>query len=513
MKADTWQGLVNAKNMPKPCVQIPLFRAVMGEHIEPDETVGVEDCLFLNVFTPSICPGHRRTTFPVMVWFHGGGFYLGAAEEYLPHTFLDHDIVLVVVQYRLGYLGFLSTEDSVMPGNLGLKDQTMALEWVQRNVHLFNGDKTRVTIAGESAGGVSVHFHMLLPKSNGLFSQVIMQSGTAIAPWVHQSKHREEAEKLGHKVGCEDVHNSTALLACLQKVNAKELAARVQDTFQWCLFPIKNAPRVDGDFLPDLPAKLMVDKKYSKVNLLAGLTKHDGALLSRVTYGRRELITQLEDHFAVSGPVSLGIEDENDSTTLAKTLYQHYLGVITFDDSHFEQVTQLFTDMHYGLDHDEVSAHHAAHFPDTHTFRYQFDYSGEASMTDVFGTDLGKHTAGHLDDLVYLFTGGPMFDKVFPNGLTNPEDVRVRKIMLKMWVNFITSGNPTPDYSLGFKWERSTANNLHYLSITSSPSMQPDNRKESREFVSSLPLISMKILYPEKHQQQRNAEGTVQEEL
>ena len=65
------------------------------------------------------------------------------------------------------WAGFLSTEDSVMPGNLGLKDQTMALEWVQKNIILFGGDKTRVTIFGESAGGASVHFHMLTPKSRG----------------------------------------------------------------------------------------------------------------------------------------------------------------------------------------------------------------------------------------------------------------------------------------------------------------------------------------------------------
>ncbi|TOF71645.1 hypothetical protein CGJ15_27885, partial [Vibrio parahaemolyticus] len=68
-----------------------------------------------------------------------------------------------MIQYRLGILGFLSTEDTVIPGNFGLKDQTMALQWIQRNVHNFGGDASRITLYGVSSGGVSVHFHILSP--------------------------------------------------------------------------------------------------------------------------------------------------------------------------------------------------------------------------------------------------------------------------------------------------------------------------------------------------------------
>nr|XP_053634423.1 venom carboxylesterase-6-like [Cherax quadricarinatus] len=168
---------------------------------------------------------------PVMVWIHGGGFYSGGASEYLPHVLLNHDVVLVVIQYRLGVFGFLSTEDSVIPGNFGLKDQTLALQWVQRNIHKFGGDKTKVTIFGESAGGASVHFQMLSPKSEGLFSRVIMQSGSALSPWATGFKFRETAEEIGQTMGCPDSQDSQALLDCLQKVDGRRLSSLFQDYF------------------------------------------------------------------------------------------------------------------------------------------------------------------------------------------------------------------------------------------------------------------------------------------
>nr|ALT10384.1 juvenile hormone esterase-like protein 2 [Portunus trituberculatus] len=510
VKPVTWQRLADATRMPKKCLQVPFVNTILNKHLEPEEIPGSENCLFLNVFTPVVSSVPEKAKLPVMVWMHGGAFYSGGAEEYLPHAILDQDVVLVVVQYRLGVLGFLSTEDSVMPGNLGLKDQTMALEWVQRNIHLFGGDRKRVTICGESAGGASVHFHMLSPKSRGLFSQVIMQSGTALQSWALNSRHRQEAETVGRKMGCEDVQNSTALLACLQKVDAKELTASLQDTFQWFLLPLAFIARVDGDYLPDFPVNLISKKLYNEVDLLAGVTKDEGAMVTRALFVREDLVTQLEENFTVIGPLSLSVENEKDSVTLAKTIYDHYMSDINFDD-HSSQFTQLYSDVSFNLYHDEVTARHAAHFPGRRTFRYEFQHRGEASLSDCYGTEKGKHWVGHADELFYLFTGGPMFEPFLKEGLTRPDDLHVRDMMLKMWTNFATSGNPTPDASLGFTWEPSTADNLHYLAITTSPSMQPDNRKKTRDFFASLPISTWRILYADQQQQRQQQQKQQQQ--
>lgn len=106
-----------------------------------------------------------------MVFFHGGGFMCGAGTSafYGPDHLLDHDIVYVGVNYRLGPLGFLSTGQKDCPGNNGLKDQRRALQWVQENIASFGGDPEQVTIFGESAGGASVTYHMMSPLSKGIY--------------------------------------------------------------------------------------------------------------------------------------------------------------------------------------------------------------------------------------------------------------------------------------------------------------------------------------------------------
>ncbi|ROT73663.1 JHE-like carboxylesterase 2 [Penaeus vannamei] len=109
----------------------------------------------------------NRTDLPVMVWLPQGGFISDATPLFQPEFLLAKDVVLVVLQHRLGVLGFLSTEDAELPGNLGLKDQAMALRWVQDNIRDLGGDPDKVTIFGQNAGGAAVHYHMLSPMSSG----------------------------------------------------------------------------------------------------------------------------------------------------------------------------------------------------------------------------------------------------------------------------------------------------------------------------------------------------------
>ncbi|XP_042889448.1 acylcarnitine hydrolase-like, partial [Penaeus japonicus] len=109
----------------------------------------------------------HESALPVMVWLHGGGFTQGTSEDYPALPLLTKDVVLVTVQYRLGTLGFFSTEDSEALGNFGLRDQALALRWVQDNIRSLGGDPSKVTLFGESTGGASVHFHILSPLSEG----------------------------------------------------------------------------------------------------------------------------------------------------------------------------------------------------------------------------------------------------------------------------------------------------------------------------------------------------------
>lgn len=180
-----------------------------------------EDCLRLNVYTRNINPSEKR---PVIVYFHSGGFYSSSGQSSLigPQHFLDHDIVLVTVNYRLGILGFLATGTKEAPGNNGLKDQVEALKWVRDNIANFGGDSNSVTIMGYSAGGTSNTLHLLSPMSKGLYHRAIVMSGPATAQWEYPTNQLEIAKKQARLLNCSDESVET-IMDCLRKVSVKQV--------------------------------------------------------------------------------------------------------------------------------------------------------------------------------------------------------------------------------------------------------------------------------------------------
>lgn len=147
---------------------------------------------------------------------------------YGPKIIMNRNVVYVNLSYRLGPFGFLSTEDEILPGNLGLKDQTAALKWIKENIHLFGGNNSSITITGMSAGGASVHLHYLSPISKGLFHRGISQSGSALNPWVLQENAREKAVKLAELLGCPSA-NSAQIVSCLSKRSARQIVNAVKE--------------------------------------------------------------------------------------------------------------------------------------------------------------------------------------------------------------------------------------------------------------------------------------------
>nr|CAI5826694.1 unnamed protein product [Callosobruchus analis] len=217
-----WKGTYHATKEDIVCVQETIFSSDVG--------FGSEDCLVLNIYTPMI-PRNSSILLPVLFWIHGGGFQFGSAmymlgfgsfAEYDPSFLVDEDIVVVTANYRLGALGFLTTEDEVIPANLGLRDQNLALKWVQENIDLFGGNPRDIVISGESAGAASVCYHLL---SNGpeikAVTGAILISGTCIAPWAINKDARAKAFDVGKKSGncyTSDNNNSATLLRQLQSL-------------------------------------------------------------------------------------------------------------------------------------------------------------------------------------------------------------------------------------------------------------------------------------------------------
>lgn len=172
-----------------------------------------ENCLQLNVFTTNL----SRTS-PVIFYIHGGSFEVGSGVvQGNPYNIMDREVVLVAINYRLGALGFLATGTSESPGNVGMKDQVMALQWVQRNIRSFGGDPTKITIAGLSAGALSVTAHMVSPMAKGLFHRVIAVSGAITGSMALKNDYLPLAKKLGTRLNC-TTDKIPDMMACLRTV-------------------------------------------------------------------------------------------------------------------------------------------------------------------------------------------------------------------------------------------------------------------------------------------------------
>lgn len=177
-----WTSVRNAAKFAPACIQAPIVNRDLG--MDPVQTS--EDCLYLNIWTPAKSPNERL---PVMVWIYGGGFSIGATSlsGYDGANLAKRGVVLASIAYRVGELGFmahaeLTAQQDGHSGNYGLLDMIAGLQWVKRNIAAFGGDPGRVTIFGESAGGIAVSMLAASPLAKGLFHGAISESGGNFGP-------------------------------------------------------------------------------------------------------------------------------------------------------------------------------------------------------------------------------------------------------------------------------------------------------------------------------------------
>lgn len=240
-----WEGIRDASEFGPIASQQPqALMRILGD--SSNNALSSEDCLYLNVYSPS--PDDKRR--PVMVWIHGGAFMYGSgsAEWYDGTSFAQQgDLVLVTINYRLGPLGFLHLgeiggEEYAASGNCGLLDQVAALKWVRENIEAFGGDPERVTIFGESAGAMSIGTLLALPSAKGLFHQAILQSGAASSVNTVDEATRA-ANKLLDLLGV-----TSDNLSMLEEIPVEQILKAANS-----LPPMTLKPVIDGTYLPHHP--------------------------------------------------------------------------------------------------------------------------------------------------------------------------------------------------------------------------------------------------------------------
>ncbi|XP_077563360.1 acetylcholinesterase-1-like [Haemaphysalis longicornis] len=278
-----WLREFRALFLPPSCVQPSVyFNRIIN--ITGDERS--EDCLYLNVWAPAPESwGPKDQLKAVMVFFHGGAFFFGSTNWH----FYDGsrlaalgDVVIVTVNYRLGPLGFMNAKGRLGKplGNQGLHDQHLAMLWVKQNIRYFGGDENTVTLFGQSAGSISIGYHLVSPSSKGLFRRAIMQSGSPY--WtVGQMEKEDSFTKAAVKLRCvdrgaEEVTDFDSALSCLQEKNASDILSalqsrngRVQLTYH---------PSHGDDLVPkDVPDAIR-GGFVNDVDLLVGVVRDEGSV-------------------------------------------------------------------------------------------------------------------------------------------------------------------------------------------------------------------------------------------
>nr|QCC89025.1 carboxylesterase 10 [Meteorus pulchricornis] len=467
-----WSGVRLAKEDAEICIQRNIYT-------HDDNIAGAEDCLYLNVYTPSMAAlgvKNIQTNYPVMIWFHGGGWVTGAGHSdfYNPKFLLDHDVILVTVNFRLGALGFLSTEDMISPGNQGMKDQAQSIRWVNENIRAFGGDPNRVTVFGESAGGASVHYHMISPLSRGLIHRGISQSGTALCPWVltRPGLAQKQAKRLGEFLNCPTT-NSAELVRCLRKQNAADIVAtdrrfQVFDYDPMIPFRPVIEPNHPGAFLNKEPAESIKTGDMADIPWMTGFNSQEGAIKVAGLYGLKngEYIKLLNDRFMELAPMTLMFDNTCPKQSLqdvSKKIRNFYVGDRSFDESTKFELIDMYSDAWFNAGADMAVKDHL-NVLSSPVFYYYFAYKGRASFSRIFGDAKGDYGVSHADELQYLF---PVGEQLFKDIALSREDNQIIDIITELWFNFAKTGNPTPstEGKLPIKWKPVRTEALEYLHI------------------------------------------------
>ncbi|CAD5121035.1 DgyrCDS9574 [Dimorphilus gyrociliatus] len=260
---------------------------------------GNEDCLKLDIYSPF--ERSKNTTYPVMVYIHGGSYKAGSKNMYDGTGLSQYGVVVVTINYRLGIFGFLTDGTDRLRGNYGLADQIQALKWINRNIRAFRGNPNRITLFGNSAGGSSVGFLSLSPIAKGLFNNAVLQSGSPTAHWAYHNTtaNLKRQANLAFKKSACDRSTFQASITCLRNISVKSLIKlqlkfiqdRSTDGGTFSLNGDDFRPNVDGRIITDDPLNMIKKKRCGNEFYVVGVTKDEFSDMVGMNYALDNVIT------------------------------------------------------------------------------------------------------------------------------------------------------------------------------------------------------------------------------
>lgn len=371
-----------------------------------------EDCLYLNIWTPAKSAEEKL---PVLVWIYGGGFSFGSTAEpvYTGEKLAKKGVVYVSIAYRVGQLGFLahpelsSENPNDVSGNYGLLDQIAGLQWIQKNIAAFGGDPGKVTIFGESAGGISVSMLCASPLAKGLFHGAISQSGGSFGP---TRKITYPGENM--KILADAEADGVAYVDKLGVKSIAELRAIPADKLPLGMGMGGGWPITDGYVLPDNQIRMYEAGNFNNTPVLVGYNSDEGASFTR-TQNPAEFIQSVKERYGKYAD-SLLVAYPVTETSVPKT------------------ARDLSRDAAFGW-HTWSWARLQAKQGKSKAYLYYFDQHPEyPEDSPRFG-----YGSPHGQDVAYVFGH---LDKSNPE--TTPSDLEISEAMVTYWTNFAKYGDP-----------------------------------------------------------------------
>ncbi|NBO58920.1 MAG: carboxylesterase/lipase family protein [Chitinophagia bacterium] len=364
------------------------------EYLIPTEPIS-EDCLYLNVWTSN---QENKKKKPVLVWIYGGGFSSGgsACPIYDGEAFAREDIVFVSINYRVGIFGFYAhheidkNNDGLGSGNFGILDQIEALKWVKKNIANFGGDPENVTIAGQSAGSMSVNCLVATPLAKGLFNKAIAESG---ANFTRGNTSKDQAVEASDKYA---LLFGKSTLEEMRKIPAEELLKKTSGI---------RGIYVDGIVLPEHVLDIFLNKNENKVTLLTGWNQDEG-----ISMGKPKDAASFTNEMKVQYKAN------------AEKLLNFYPG--RSDQEAAASQKNLARDMTFGMQNFAWS--NIAVENGSKVFVYRFK---KLVPEDKEGS---KYSAFHTGEVPYAYNNLKFVNRPFTNA-----DHALAKTMSQYWINFI----------------------------------------------------------------------------
>lgn len=434
------------------------------------QLIGDEDCLFLNIYIPA---GENNIALkPVMVYFHGGAFFFGSGNDDLqgPDLLIEEGVILVTMNYRLGVLGFMSLGTPEYSGNQGLKDQQLALKWIQLNIRRFGGDPTGITIFGQSAGSASSLFHMYAPGSRGLFRQTIQMSSTFDIWTIFQKRNNFQDMRQFAIDSNINISYYAELVDFLINVDAVNIITAfpivqfypdrspIEITSKW--LPIVEDASALEPFLVFNPTHPLFRNSFDQdINVMLGYTTSESLFYNSVDCNHPDLLDNFNKNFAIVLPSIYFNRDYNSTNyrRAAAKIRDYYFpnGIaVNANRDSIQSFVELMSNVfqNYPIDR---RARLLANHSRAKVFFYRF---GLISALNYFKNTLGVQTqygASHADDVCYVFHCS-LIKEAYQLG-----NNQFLKTMPRLFANFAKRSNPIPG-----QLEPATTTDLHFVDIT-----------------------------------------------